>query len=121
MKIESNGITKLASLGRISLQVIIKNYDSENQETMIVIPDDWIIRLNSDNFNIFDFSDSGLYYLTEIGWNDNKNKIKEVYENFLKFHPYTTEENSWTAYEAYAEDFIKKVYKNSITTKNKTL
>lgn len=121
MRIDKNGITKLTSLGRISLQVIIRNYDSENKEKTILIPDDWIIKLNPDNFNICHPEDSGLYYLTEIGWNNNKEKIKEVYEKFIKFHPYTTEENSWAAYENYAEDFIKKVYKTSMITKNKTL
>ena len=113
MKIEKNGIIKHASLCRISLQVI----DSCSlEDDLIDIPDQWIIKLN-DNFEEVSFADKGKYYLTQTGWENNKNAIKEAYEKTLKYHPYTTEENTWTAFVDYAENFLRNVKYKKIKIK----
>ncbi len=110
MKIAKNGITKHASLCRISLQVI-ESYSVE--EDSIDIPDEWLIKLN-DKFEEVSFSDEGKYYLTQTGWENNKESIKKAYEKTLKYHPYTTEENTWSAFETYVENHYKTINKIKI-------
>lgn len=100
MKIIHNGITKLASLCRISIQVIDK-YSMDDQT--IDIPDDWI------------YQEDNKYYLTKKGWEMNKESIKNAYEKTLKYHPYTTEDNTWSVFESYAENHFKMMEnKNNI-------
>lgn len=107
MKIASNGIIKMAMLSRISIQVI-ESY--QHEEDSIDIPDDWIIKLN-ENFEEVSILENGKYYLTKKGWDINKEEIKKAYEKTLKYHPYTTEENTWIAFVHYVENFLN-IYKN---------
>lgn len=107
MKIASNGIIKMATLCRISIQVI-ESYQYE--EDSIDIPDDWVIKLN-DNFEEVSVLERGKYYLTKKGWKANQKEIRNAYEKTLKYHPYSTEENTWTAFVHYVESFLN-IYEN---------
>lgn len=119
MKILKNGITRLASLSRISLQVITelvylpgREPDEYKIET-VNIPDEWVLKLQPGSLKVCSFEEVGFYYLTEIGWEANKEVIKEIYVEAMKFQPYTTDENTWLAYEKYAKNHFSKFKENN--------
>lgn len=115
MEILKNGITRFASLSRISLIVIedityLPGREPEEDDIQrITIPDEWVIKLAPGNLKPCLPNEIGCYYLTEAGWEANKEEIKEVYIKAMKFHPYTTQDNTWSAYEKHVKEHFTTV------------
>ena len=105
MEIIKGSITSLSSRGYITLQ--IPHYTIGNPEMKVEteeFPDNWFIFLHSNKTPAVG-KELGFTYLTRVGWEANKDKIKEAYENAE--YP----RGPWAKFEAHAEEHFKKVEK----------
>ena len=116
-----NAITSLASEGYISLQIphldIVINDNkalavpSSESRNAVELPDEWFVWLKVSKQPAVG-KEQGYLYLTKIGWEANKEKIKSA---FLKL-PERERVGSWEDFERYAEKHFMEVQK-AIKTK----
>ena len=110
MKLHKDAITRLASEGRITLQIPqhIIWFDKEPKQIETEeVPDSWVVSLRSNRSPAVG-KESGFYFLTKKGWEANKNRIKEA---FLRAE---FQRGTWVEFELHAEEHFKKVEKASI-------
>jgi len=107
MKLIKGSITRLSSQGYITLQ--IPGYaigdpgiEIETEE----VPDNWIIILHSNKCASVG-KEGGFLFLTKTGWEANKDKIKDAYENAKH------QRGPWEKFELHAEEQFKKVEKST--------
>lgn len=103
MKIIKGALTSLASRGYITLQVpqVVLNSSKKFEVETEEIPDNWIVVLRRGC--PVAGQEQGHSFLTKIGWEVNKDKIKEAYMN-AEF-----QRGSWEKFELYVEDHFKEV------------
>ncbi len=113
MKILKGAITSLAEEGRITLQIpqydiwIGKDLEEVGQSETEEVPDNWIVLLRSNRSPALG-KERGYYFLTEAGWEANKDKIEDAFSK-SKF-----KRGNWFDFEAYAINHFKKVKEASM-------
>lgn len=103
MKILKEAITSLSSKGYITLQ--IPTLSIGNPERIVEteeVPDNWFTFLKATKCPAVG-KEYGFTYLTRIGWEANKHKIKKAYENA------EYDRGPWTKFEEHAEQHFKHV------------
>jgi len=99
MKILKDSITCLAGEGRLTLQVPM--FDLGGKPKYEEVPDEWFIYLNHDR--IPTTPRYGYLYLTKIGFEENKEKLKDA---FLKA-PH--KRGTWEEFETAADNHFNKI------------
>lgn len=103
MKIIKDSITSLARRGYITLQIPQISIELGGGVTPVEeVPDEWIAMIHSSG-SVAVGKETGFSYLTRIGWEKNKSKIKEAYEGAEH------QRGPWEKFERYAEKHFKAV------------
>jgi hypothetical protein len=104
MLIFKNGITLLASEGRLTLQVPDMAYGCSSLEGEEV-PNDWIMQIRGGQHIPCVGKEQGFLFLTRKGWEANKDKIKAAFEASKD------KRGTWQEFEAMAEKHFIQVQK----------
>lgn len=118
MEIIKGSITSLSSRGYITLQIPHYTIGSPGMKVETEeIPDNWVVFLHSNKTPALG-KEQGFTYLTRVGWEANKDKIKEAYENVK------CPRGPWIKFEEHAEqhfDHVKHATKRKIALLEKKL
>ena len=103
MEIIKGAITSLSSRGYITLQIPHYTIGKPGMKVETEeVPDNWLVFLHSNKTPSVG-KELGFTYLTRVGWEANKDKIKEAYENAK------CPRGPWTKFEAHAEEHFNEV------------
>jgi len=105
MRLIKKAITRLASEGRVTLQIPENlDYGKEVTEDMFSdFPDTWFTRLKSSKLPVIGKKEWGYLFLSESGWKINKKDIKKAFENAA------FKRGTWGDFELHAEQHFLDV------------
>jgi len=112
MKIYEGFIGALRNEGRQTLQVpdIVISF-AGSKEKVVEVPDNWFIRVYGEFPSVG--REEGFLYLSKIGFENNKNKLKkEYFSGFSRRNGRKPVEQDWKDFEDYAENFFVELKKN---------
>ena len=103
MKLTKKAITRLASEGRITLQIPEINLGNVTEDMFSDFPDNWFTRLKSSKLPVIGKKEWGYLFLSESGWKINKKDIKKAFENAA------FKRGTWGDFELHAEQHFLDV------------
>jgi len=110
MKISKSSLTCLSSQGRITLQIpeyFISFSNNPVKVTDIIdIPDNWIVRLKTEDGIPCTGKESGFLFFSETGWLANKDKLE------IAFNKSQYKRGTWTDFQNFAKTTFDKRKKN---------
>ena len=111
MRIFKDSITRLASLGYVTLQVPDTAFGSPSIE-MEDVPDEWLCVLTGAGRHRVG-KELGFLYLTKAGWDANKEKIKEKFLKAIETGLDRTESLGWVAFERHVVEHFESLEKRN--------
>lgn len=103
MKLTKKAITRLASEGRVTLQIPEINLGNVTEDMFSDFPDTWFTRLKSSKLPVIGKKEWGYLFLSESGWKINKKDIKKAFENAA------FKRGTWGDFELHAEQHFLDV------------